>query len=281
MAPSSPIIDIEQAADLTDAVWLDCRFQLSDTDAGRRAWLAGRIPGAQHLDMESDLAGECSGRNGRHPLPDRASLQAALRRAGACEDRPLVAYDDQRLAGSARLWWLLNYFGCDRLRLLNGGFSAWRAAGREIDISAPVAATPGDLTLGDGDPAMLATMAEVADFSANGGAILIDAREPERFAGRHEPIDPVAGRIPGAINKPWLEVSNDDGTLKPAAFQRARWRDIGEDQAVVQYCGSGVTAAVNALSMVVAGRRPGKIYAGSFSEWCADPVNPVARDSDA
>ncbi|MEO0996731.1 MAG: sulfurtransferase [Pseudomonadota bacterium] len=266
----------ELAARLGDVAVFDCRFSLSDFDAGRRDWLAAHIPSAFHLDMETDLAGDKNGLNGRHPLPSRQALQRSLRGCGVGAGQAIVLYDDNRLAGAARAWWLLSYYGIDGVALLNGGFAAWRALDLPLESGERTRPGGGDVRLGDGDPRMLATLAQVRAASASGEPQLIDSREPPRFRGDEEPIDPVAGRIPKARNLPWQGVTAGDGTVLPAAAQAGRWHGFAAEPAPILYCGSGVTASVNALSRVLAGLEPARLYAGSFSEWCADPANPVA-----
>ena len=260
------------------AVFIDCRFSLADHGAGVRDWYRLRIPGARHLHMENDLAGHCTGSNGRHPLPNPVQFEKSLRRVGINAGDTIVLYDDQRLAGAARAWWLMTYFGIRLVRILDGGFRAWRAAGGPVDATIPAATVPtGDIGIKQPNRELVADKHEVIAALKRGRPV-VDAREPVRFRGEAEPIDPVAGRIPGATNRPWTDVTTTSGLVYPQAIQRARWRLAPTGQTPVLYCGSGVTASVNALSRVIAGLPPGAVYAGSYSEWCADPQLPIARD---
>lgn len=266
----------ELASRLGDVALFDCRFSLSDFDAGRRDWLAAHIPSAFHLHMETDLAGDKNGLNGRHPLPSRQALQQSLRACGVNHGQTIVLYDDNRLAGAARAWWLLRYYGIDKIAIVNGGFAAWRAQDLPLESGDRTRPGGGDVRLGDGDRRMLATLEQVRAASGSGAPLLLDSREPPRFRGDEEPIDPVAGRIPKARNLPWQGATASDGSALPAQAQAERWQAFATEPEPILYCGSGVTASVNALSRVLAGLGPARLYAGSFSEWCADRSNPVA-----
>ena len=256
----------------------DCRFSLADAHAGRAAFDEAHIPGAHYLDMENDLAGEKTGVNGRHPLPKRGDFEALLQRCGLDSGRTVVVYDEGSLAGAARAWWLLRFFGVDDCRVLDGGFTAWRQAGLPTESGAALRAASGNIRLDDGDTSMIAGSDDVAAMATTGDGILVDSREPARFAGREEPIDPVAGRIPGAVNVPWTTVTDDKLLVRPAAEQAARWQHLPVDSDPVVYCGSGITASVNLLSLHLAGRDGARLYPGSFSEWCADSRRTVERD---
>ena len=276
----TPIISVHNALQLfatNGARFIDCRFSLADHDAGYRDWSQLRITGARHLHMEHDLAGYSTGSNGRHPLPTRTQFETSLRRAGICQGDTIIFYDDQRLAGAARAWWLLNYFGVSAVRILDGGFRAWRIAGGPIDATTPSSDIEhGDVKLGPANEAFAINKKQM--FAELHRRPLVDAREPPRFRGEVEPIDPIAGRIPGATNQPWTEVTTPSGYCLPPAMQRSRWRLNAGGVEPVLYCGSGVTASVNSLSRVIAGLSPGIIYVGSYSEWCNDPSMPIARD---
>lgn len=256
----------------------DCRFSLADAEHGRRAYLAGHLPGARHLDMEKDLSGPRTAGRGRHPLPARGALEGTLRRAGVCAGMPVVVYDAQRLAGAARAWWLLRHFGLRDVRVLDGGFEAWRAAGAPT-VSGPEPDVPaGDVRLSDVGIDVVDAAAVLALLDGPPGT-LVDAREPARFAGREEPIDPVAGRIPGARNLPWTAITDERGRVRPIKALRQLWSAATPSDDPVAYCGSGVTASVLLLSRAIAGLPGGRLYAGSWSEWCADPARPVERDA--
>ena len=280
MTYPNPMIDARAAARLATqrrVVWLDCRFSLADYSAGRRAWRRARIPGAQHLDMEIDLSGRKTGSNGRHPLPSAADMTRSLRRAGAKASDTLVLYDDN-MAGAARAWWLSVFFGLTDVRVLDGGLAAWRSAGFPIDTRPSQAVSEGDISLTNGDSDLIVTVDALARHVRRGDACLVDAREAVRYRGEQEPIDPVPGRIPGAINLPWTTALLH-GRMRSATAQRRRWRHIPSTVTPIMYCGSGVTASVNLLSMAIAGRPLGQLYAGSYSEWVADSSRRIARDS--
>jgi len=247
---------------------VDCRFLLGEPRAGRSAYAAGHVPGAHFLDMNEDLAGPAGAHGGRHPPPAPAVFAARLAALGIGLDTPVIAYDDNRLAGAARFWWLAQSLGYRKVRVLDGGWQAWLAAGGSPCQAVPAAVPCAVPLLGeyrhlvDRDALLL----HQAD-----GALLIDAREPRRYAGLEEPIDPVAGHIPGAVNLPWQDVTDGSGHVLPAAAQQARWDAVEKDRgrAVVVYCGSGITACVNLFSLALAQREAAYLYGGSWSDWCS------------
>ena len=263
---------------LSQCIVFDCRFSLADPAAGERWFRSSHIPGAHRLDMETELAGARSGRNGRHPLPSRRAFEQRLRAAGVTRETPLVLYDDGSLAGAARAWWLLGYFGLTEARLLAGGFAAWTDAGYNIATGPANAAVSSKLCLAEPEHGRIVELAEVREAIARGDTTLVDAREPERFHGFQEPIDPVAGRIPGAVNLPWSTLT-ENGELRPAGQLRQAWAALDTGEPPVVYCGSGVTACVLALSRVAAGLTPARLYPGGFSEWSADPNRPIETDA--
>lgn len=282
MRHTNPMIDARTAVKLATqqrVVWLDCRFSLADFSAGKRAWHRARIPGAQHLDMETDLAGPKTGSNGRHPLPSAEEMTRSLQRAGVNASDTLVLYDDN-MAGVARAWWLTVFFGISNVRVLDGGLAAWRSAGFSVDTRPPPMPAAGSITLTAENRDLVVTVDELSQRIRRGGACLVDAREAVRYRGEQEPIDPVPGRIPGAINVPWTTALLR-GQMQSEPAQRSRWRHIPWTVTPIMYCGSGVTASVNLLSMTVAGRPLGRLYAGSYSEWSADSTRRIERDSDA
>jgi thiosulfate/3-mercaptopyruvate sulfurtransferase len=252
---------------------VDCRYRLGEPGAGERLWREGHIPGAAFLDLDRDLAGP-PGELGRHPLPDPKVFEAATRRAGIGRDTLVVAYDEAAEGGAARLWWLLRHFGHDAVTVLDGGLHGWREAGGDLH--------PGDEEIEPGDfqaTSPTDTPATATELAGTAGPapVLLDARVPERYRGEVEPIDPVAGRIPGARNMPFGELA-PDGRFLPPDELRARFEAAGVhsgDEAVV-YCGSGVTACVLVLAAEVAGIGPTRLYPGSWSEWCARSL-PVER----
>lgn len=261
-----------------DIVIVDCRFQLGKPDAGREAYEASHIPGAVYLDLEKDLSAPKGEHGGRHPLPDPETLARTFGKAGISNESRVVAYDDQGGAMASRLWWLLRYVGHQSVFVMDQGFAAWQklglpvAAERKIVIPASFTADP--------QPQMLVAVEEVRVKRGQPGVILIDSREGPRYRGEVEPIDPVAGHIPGAINRFWGESRQADGSWKPADEQRARFADLPPDDELIVYCGSGVTATPNVLALEAAGFNNVKLYAGSWSDWISDPDNPVTTEDE-
>ncbi|MGH2858966.1 MAG: sulfurtransferase [Solirubrobacteraceae bacterium] len=234
----------------------------------------GHIPGAAFVDLERDLSAP-AGLRGRHPLPDAAEFEDAMRRAGVRADRAVVVYDDAGGLPAARAWWLLRYFGHWDVSLLDGGLRAWKQSGGELETGALAGAAAGDFTAVPGGMPVLD--ADSAGALARVG-VLLDARAPERFAGDVEPLDPVAGHIPGARNWPMARSLGSDGRLLDPAALRASLPDLGGLE-VGAYCGSGVTAAHTVLALELAGISAA-LYPGSWSEWVADPRRPVATGSE-
>jgi thiosulfate/3-mercaptopyruvate sulfurtransferase len=251
---------------------LDVRWKLAGPP-GRDLYQQGHIPGAVFTDLDRDLAA-APGPGGRHPLPTAADFTAAMRRAGVGGDRLVVVYDDVDSTAAARAWWLLRYFGHSAVRVLDGGFRAWTAGGYPVEQGAARPGPPGDFTARPGQLPLLDADA-AADLARTG--LLLDARAGERYRGESEPVDPVAGHIPGAVSAPTSENVNPDGTFRPAAELAARFRGLGAtgERPVAAYCGSGVTAAHEVLALTLAGI-PAALYAGSWSEWITDPTRPVA-----
>ncbi|BCJ72954.1 sulfurtransferase [Catellatospora sp. IY07-71] len=247
---------------------LDVRWRLSGPP-GRDDYEAGHLPGAVFVDLDRDLCGP-PGAGGRHPLPHPEALEGALRAAGVREGRPVVVYDAGDGMAAARAWWTLRWAGHADVRVLDGGFAAWAAADGAI-TTAPVSAERGDVTVRPG--AMPVLDAAGAAALAEHGALL-DARVAPRFRGETEPVDPVAGHIPGARNLPYGELVNADGTLRadlPEVFADLAGEPVGA------YCGSGVTAAHTVLALHAAGRTDAQLYVGSWSHWITDPARPVGR----
>ena len=264
-------------------VLLDCGFDLADTAAGERAYAAGHLKGARHVHLDRDLSGAKTGGNGRHPLPDRASLAARAGNWGITPDVQVVCYDDQGGVYAARAWWLLRWLGHGAVAVLNGGRGAWATAGGALttDLPAPAPAPapapqPPYPTLAPAMPTVdTAALQERLD-----AVTLLDARAPERFRGEVEPLDPVAGHIPGAQCRFFRLNLAADGRFKSAEQLRQEFAALSGPHAqspVVHQCGSGVTACHNLLAMAHAGLEPGALYPGSWSEWCSDPARPVAR----
>jgi thiosulfate/3-mercaptopyruvate sulfurtransferase len=263
---------------LHDAAWVivDCRHLLQDFKAGRRMYEAAHIPGAFHARGEEDLAGEKTGRNGRHPMPDIDAFIAFLRELGVHEDTQIVAYDAGADMFAARFWYLCRYIGHDAVAVLDGGFAAWTGMMKPVSADVPERPRNGTIAahvrpqLAVDAGAVLASL-ESKNFS------LIDARGPDRFRGENETIDPVGGHIPGAINRPFRSnYTGPFGQFKNRDELRAEFESLGiPPQQIVHQCGSGVSAAVNFLAMEIAGLSGARLYPGSWSEWCADPSRPM------
>ncbi|MGH8618464.1 MAG: sulfurtransferase [Burkholderiales bacterium] len=269
----------ELAAHANDPQWIvfDCRHDLADTGAGRRAYAQAHIPGAHFLHLDDDLSAARTGANGRHPLPDPQVFCARLGALGLASGMQAVAYDAHGGVYASRLWWMLRWVGHDAVTVLDGGLGAWQQAGYPVTAAAS-APRPARFT---GTPRPLAVDAAfVAAHLDDGEMRLIDARAHDRFRGENETLDPVGGHIPGAVNRFFRDNLAADGRFKPAAALRAEFATLlgGTNAAqVVQQCGSGVTACHNLLAMEAAGLTGSRLYPGSWSEWCADPARPVAR----
>ncbi|MEE4660706.1 MAG: sulfurtransferase [Halieaceae bacterium] len=268
-------------AQLGVCVILDCRFDLADTGAGLREYRAAHIPGAHYLHLEDDLSGPRGTHGGRHPLPSPAVFTTRLAQLGIQRDTPVVAYDDSRFCFAARLWWMMTALGYTDVRLLDGGFAAWRSSGfetaRAMPEGQPGAAQPSAVQPGAVQPGAapdVGAFAGVVDRSelqllSTQDVLLVDSRDARRYAGLEEPIDPVAGHIPGAVNLPWQGVTDERGFARPARQQRERWEALGPSSDTVVYCGSGVSACVNLLSLELAGYDRARLYPGSWSDWCS------------
>lgn len=247
---------------------LDVRWQLAEPD-GRAAHSAGHLPGAVYVSLDDELSDHSVQGRGRHPLPSGAAVGQAARRWGIRPGVPVVVYDDWNRAGSSRAWWVLTAAGIPGVRILDGGLAAWMAIGGDVETGTPtvqssdVSADYGDLYLG-----ALPTL--TADGAARLGPRLVDARAPERFRGESEPVDPVAGHVPGATNVPSTSLLAADGTFLPDADLS---RALGD--ATGAYCGSGVTASVVVAASAAVGS-PVALFPGSWSEWSADTSRPVA-----
>ena len=257
-------------------VVVDTGFELADTGAGERAWRAAHLRGSFYLHLDRDLSGAKTGRNGRHPLPERAAFAATLGRLGIGPQTQVVALDRQGGPYAARLWWLLRWLGHEAVAVLDGGLAAWQAAGGALDGTAPVAHATSPYP----ERAPLAATIDSDTLAAQLGRLqLVDARAGERFRGEVEPIDAAAGHIPGALNRCFKDNLGADGRFKPAAtLQREFALLLGTavGASVVHQCGSGVTACHNLFAMELVGRSGSILYPGSWSEWSADPARPIA-----
>jgi len=262
-------------------VIVDCRHNLADVDAGERAYRAAHIPGAVFLHLDRDLSGVKTGRNGRHPLPDVSTLAATFGRTGIDNARQVIGYDQNSGMWASRLWWLLRWLGHDAAAVLDGGLDKWTAERRPQTSASPA---PRPTTFVPKRPGPVATADEILRQLNDRSLFVLDARAPERFRGDLEPIDPVAGHIPGAHNRPYGENLTPQATFKPAELLRSEFEALLGDtppSAVVHHCGSGVTACHNVLAMSVAALPGSRLYPGSWSEWIADPERPVARGDEA
>ena len=269
----------ELAAHLDDPQWIvfDTRHDMGDVEKGRRAYAAGHVPGAYFLHVDADLSGTKNGKNGRHPLPDLQDFAAKLNQRGVTLQSQVVVYDDLSGNFAVRLWWMLRWLGHDRAALLDGGFPLWEKEGRPIDKGVP-APRKGDFVP---RPRQGSTVDVhfVERFREDPSIKLLDARAANRFAGLQEPIDPVAGHIPGAVNHFWQENLSPDGRFKAPAQLRKEYGALLAGTApaqAVHMCGSGVTACHNLFAMELAGLAGGRLYPGSWSEWCADPGRPMS-----
>jgi thiosulfate/3-mercaptopyruvate sulfurtransferase len=258
---------------------VDCRFVLGNPAAGQQAYAAGHLPGAVYFDLEQDLSAPKQAHGGRHPLPDLEALAAKLGRAGIGADTKVVAYDDQGGAMASRLWWLLTYMGHDNAFVLNGTYADWTAQG--LATSQEVTEFARDSFPLNVRADLAVSMAEVQQKRTEEGVVLIDSREAMRYRGEQEPIDPVAGHIPGAVNSFWKDSLNEAGRWKSADEQKARFAendDVAKAKEIIVYCGSGVTACPNVLALREAGYENVKLYLGSWSDWCSYQDNPIAKD---
>lgn len=269
---------------LSEPNWLvfDVRYNLSDAKAGEQAYLNGHIPGARFLDQGAQLASQSTGKNGRHPLPDPDTLRRLLLQHGLTSQSQVVVYDHLDGSFAARAWWLLRWLGCSQVRILNGGLQSWLDAGGELQAStslSPLHDVPAADSVGVAMPTV--SVADIESDTQDKRRLLIDARTAERYRGEIEPIDPVAGRIDGALNRPIAKNLQPDGRFKPSAQLRDEFQTLlGQRSAeqVVHYCGSGITACHNVFAMELAGLAGSALYPGSWSEWCSDADRPVVTD---
>ena len=254
--------------DNSQVVIVDCRFQLADPNWGEEAYKQSHIQGAYYLNLDRDLSGAVQQHGGRHPLPDPNLLAQKLTRMGIVKNETLVvAYDDSRFAFASRLWWLLRYMGHNSVVLLDGGWNEWVKHNYPIDSDIPTE------KLGSFNPQpnvdWLVDIDTVKSARNNDEITIVDSRDRDRYLGQREPIDPIAGSIPGAVNSPWKQVSNELGYLQPLESQQQLWSDYRQAEEIIVYCGSGVTACVNLLSLNMAGFENTKLYAGGWSDWCS------------
>jgi len=247
-------------------VIVDCRFSLADSQLGKQQYQANHIPGSYYLDLNQDLSSSVKEHGGRHPLPNTTELAEKLSAIGVNSQKTLVvAYDDSRLAFASRLWWLLRYLGHEQVAVLDGGFSGWQKAGYTVTDIIPTAAR--GIFIPQIQKDKVVDFTYVKNHKDSPDVVLVDSREGERYRGEKEPIDKIAGHIPGAVNYPWQEITDTFGCLLPPSEQSQHWQNIDTNKEILVYCGSGVTACVNLLSLAIAGIPTAKLYAGSWSDW--------------
>ena len=279
MAYTTLVSTAELATHLEDPVWVvfDCRHDLARPDAGAHAYAMAHIPGARFLHLDRDLSAPRSGNNGRHPLPDPQAFMRTLGTAGVDASKQVIAYDDQTGVYAARLWWMLRWLGHENVAVLDGGYAKWTDEARPLSAAAP-RALPARFA---GQPRAIAVDAgELMRSFGRPGRILIDARAPDRYRGENETLDPVGGRIRSALNRYFRDNLDASARFKPAADLRRAFTTLLGDtpaEAVVHYCGSGVSACHNLLAMEIAGLLGSKLYPGSWSEWCSDPARPTEK----
>jgi thiosulfate/3-mercaptopyruvate sulfurtransferase len=271
---------------------IDCRSDLLKPDAGRKAYIESHIAGAHYADLNRDLSAPVGPDTGRHPLPAPHTFAARLAEFGIGKHTQVVAYDEANGSYAARAWWMLRWLGHDAVAVLDGGFTAWSAAGGEVqsgDAAGP-APTPAH-TRADAEALAahpnsnaVVTTADLERALRNPAMVLVDARARERYSGHVEPIDSVAGHIPGALNRPFTANLDADGRFLPAEELKRGWQQLlagKRPDHVIAMCGSGVTACHNLLSLEIAGLSGAKLYAGSWSEWIRDPQRPIAQGSSS
>jgi thiosulfate/3-mercaptopyruvate sulfurtransferase len=269
--------DLALHLDDPDWIVLDCRFTLTDSAAGRQAYLKNHIPGARYVHLDDDLSAPITAASGRHPLPDPQAFAEKLCKLGVGINKQVVVYDDSFGAMAVRAWWMLRWLGHPGVALLDGGYPKWLREQRPLTAELP--------ELGKGqcaclpEPTQIVSAAEVLYAANSGEQLIIDARPERRFSGEFEPLDPVAGHIPGSINWPFDENLDMDGTYLPPEALRENFQALLKGRPawqVIHSCGSGVTACHNLLAMEIAGLPGSRLYPGSWSEWIRDPSRPIA-----
>jgi thiosulfate/3-mercaptopyruvate sulfurtransferase len=269
------------AENLENPAWvtIDCRFRLNDPAFGRNAYANGHIPGAFYAHLDEDLSGKIiSGHTGRHPLPEPDALAALFSSWGISSGVQVVGYDDMGGAMAARLWWLLRWLGHPEVAILDGGITHWEAEGRPLSQETPSFRNARFIPHLQNN--LVADAETVSQMRLDPDYVVVDSRAPERYRGEFEPIDPVAGHIPGAVNLPHTSNIGPDGRFLPQETIRENFIRVMEGRDgrhCTFYCGSGVTAAHNLLAMAYAGLPGGRLYPGSWSEWITDPERPVSR----
>ncbi|NEU32017.1 sulfurtransferase [bacterium LRH843] len=257
-----------------DYAIIDVRFNLADPTAGEKAFAKGHMPGAVYVDLEKDLSSAQTKHGGRHPLPDFKELAEKLGSIGIGNDTNVIVYDDQGGMFASRFWWLLNRLGHSKVAVLDGGFSKWVSDGYEVTDSIEKK-TPKPFALKENGDWALLEASDVKEKLNDPNTIIIDSREPNRYLGLEEPIDPIAGHIPGAVNYFWKNVLNEDGLWKDSDEVKRHFADVDRSKEVIVYCGSGVSACPNILALKRAGYSDVRLYAGSWSDWITHKDYPV------
>ncbi len=284
MAHTTLVSTEETAAHLDDSQWIicDCRHDLANHSAGYRAYRAGHIPGARFLHLDVDLSGPKTGLNGRHPLPHPATFCLRLGALGISTNTQVVAYDESGGVYASRLWWMLRWVGHTKVAMLDGGWQAWTGASLPQTVEQP--AVEPTTFQGRVQSQFAADSAQVIASLQDRKTLVLDARSSDRYRGENETLDPVAGHIPGAINRFFRLNLDDDGRFKPADALKTEFSVLLKSHApetIVHQCGSGVTACHNLLAMEIAGLGGSRLYPGSWSEWVSDRKRPVAKGGDA
>jgi len=279
MAHSTLVSTAALAAHLGDPAWVvfDCRHDLANPDAGAREYASAHIPGARFLHLDRDLAAPATGNNGRHPLPDPQAFMRTLGAAGVDSGKQVIAYDARLGVYAARLWWMLRWLGHENVAVLDGGYAKWKSEARPVTGALPRPA-PARFV---GEPRKLwVDVDDVLRSLGRPGRVLVDARAPDRYRGENETLDPVGGRIPGALNRFFGDNLDANACFKPAADLHRDFAALlgaTPPDAVVHSCGSGVSACHNLLAMEIAGLSGSRLYPGSWSEWCSDANRPAEK----
>lgn len=266
---------LKDSLHMPDVRVIDCRFELLHPERGQEDYRSGHIPGAFFLDLDKDLSSPKQAHGGRHPLPDMEEFAEKLSRLGIDDTVKVVAYDDQGGMVATRLWWMLQYLGHQEAYVLDGGFTQWKENGYPVSVEIP-AVEPRTFTAIPKQE-MWVSMEEVKERIGQPGTIIVDAREDRRYQGLEEPIDPVAGHIPGAVNYFWKDNLTNEGYWKSAEEQKDRYAELDPTKEIIVYCGSGVSSCPNILSLQSLGYSNVKLYIGSWSDWCSYPENPVGK----
>ncbi|MCC7006056.1 MAG: sulfurtransferase [Ottowia sp.] len=278
MSTLTPLISAQALHALQDVLILDCRFDLTNPYAGEQAYRSGHIPHARYLDLEKELSGAKTGKNGRHPLPNPIHLSNTLRQLGLNKNTHVVAYDDQESIFAARTWWLLRWLGHSQVQVLDGGLSAWLQA--DYPLSLAVLPKPLGNFQEKQNSVPTVDTALVLNNLHHQTWQLLDARAPDRFQGKNETLDPVGGHIPGAYNRHFRNNLRANGCFKSAVQLYDEFtQQLTSTLPVIHQCGSGVSACQNLLAMEIAGLPSGVLYPGSWGEWCSDPQRPISLTS--